>query len=380
MVKMSDSDEHAKTSSASRDTADTSEQIIFMIDKLPEKEKRRTLQKIQPLMSSTFMEPSLPGTSGQDYEKHASSISKHALDAGDSTIVVKPSPCTAAKLRQFSGTVPIPSGQVDFNTWYRAAARLGKHEELSVDEKLARIHNSLSSPALDMAQTALDSESPESVLQLLRNVYGSVEDPRDLLNDFHTTVMTTKEQPSEYLNRLYLKLQKLKSLDTLETEDASSSLLKQFLYGCSDETLILKLHLEEKENDPPEYGELLLALRKEEAKRQKKYSAHKLAHSYQQSTESESTELIKLKTEVASLQAQLANLSAKQQKSEINHPAKASSSGKQSSSMEATGQRPKRKLRFCFKCGESGHVVWRCNNPPNPDLVCKKFEETRQEN
>ena len=310
-MKMSTFEENRDTSS--EDTADASEQIIYMIEKLPQEEKRRTLHKIQPLFSSTSVEAPVAETSRQVHEELASSIPRHPLGAGDSTIVVKPSTCTAAKLRQFSGTTPVPSGQVDFNTWYKAAARLCKHDELSNDEKLARIHNSLSSPALDMSQTALDSESPENVLKLLRNVYGSVEDPRDVLNDFHTTVMTPREQPSEYLNHLYLKLQKLKNLGVVQTEDASSILLKQFIYGCSDEMLILKLQLEEK-NTPPDYGDLLLALRKEEAKREKKHFAYKPTRSYQQSaeaTEAGSSEVDKLKTEVASLQAQLASLGTK---------------------------------------------------------------------
>jgi len=312
VVKMADSE---KPGPSFPSTQDASEQIIFMIEDLPVKEKRRTLQRLQPLMSSTFVEPrtSEISSGGQPDESGASSShGKYSVGAGDSTIVVKSSSCTAAKLRHFSGTVPVPSGQVDFRTWYNAAIRLCRHPDIADDEKFARIHNSLSSPALDIAQSSLDAESPEAALKLLKNVYGSVEDPRDVLNDFHTTIMTSKEQPSEYLTRLYLKLQKLKSLD-IEQSDPDSSLLKQFIYGCSDETMIMKLRLEEREHSPPEYSDLLLSLRTEEAKRNKRKFGHNLIRSCQQNAgpaDAENTELIQLKKEVAALQSQLANLSA----------------------------------------------------------------------
>ena len=101
---------------ASFDTGDASEQIMYVIEKLLKKEKQRPLHKMQPLLSSTFVEASLVEMSRQVNEEQKSSITKHPFRPGDSTIVVKPSPCTAAKLRQFSGTGPLPSGQVDFHT------------------------------------------------------------------------------------------------------------------------------------------------------------------------------------------------------------------------------------------------------------------------
>ena len=375
---MSDFEEHPGTSSV--DTADISKQITLMIRNLPEMEKRRTLEKLQPLMSSACVESSSTEVHGQVNEKRASSLtSKCSAGARECPVVVKSNSYTAVNLRQFSGTVPVPSGQVDFSTWYQATARLCKYNELSENEKLARIQNSLLSPALDIAQSALDSESPGHILQLLQNVYGNVEDPRDILNDFHTTVMTPNEKPSDYLSRLYLKLLKLKNLDILRSGDVALSLLKQFIYGCSDESLILKLRLEEKEQDPPDYGALLFAVRTEEAKRQKKNLPHR-AFSCQQSTattESEKAELIQLKKEVASLQAQLTSISPAQRYSEFGQRVTrhASSSGSARPTDGATGTSSRRKLNFCFKCGETGHVFWMCSNPHNPDLVCKRFGE-----
>ena len=52
----------------------------------------------------------------------------------------------------------------------------------------------------------------------------------------------------------------------MKIRDGNSQLFQQFLYGCHDDTLIMKLRLEEKQ-DYPDYGALLLVICKEEAKR-----------------------------------------------------------------------------------------------------------------
>ena len=50
-----------------------------------------------------------------------------------------------------------------------------------------------------MTQSAFDSGSSKTVLGLLQLIYGIVDDPRNLLNDFNASIMSSKEQPSEYL-------------------------------------------------------------------------------------------------------------------------------------------------------------------------------------
>jgi hypothetical protein len=321
---MSRSEEY--TGKPSVDTADVSKQILAMFEKLPEEEKRRALQKLQPMMSSVRIHQPPTEVMGHFKARQAASTtSKCIASSEDRRIIVKPSYQSEAKLRLFSGTMPVPNNEVDFNVWYKAAAHLCKHDGLSADEKLAQIHDSLLSPALDIAQSTFDSDSLETTLKLLKNVYGSVEDPRDVLNDFHTTVMTPGEKPSEYLNRLYLKSQKLKNLDILQDGDVYSSLLKQFIYGCPDETLIMKLRLEEKENDPPSYGELLMTFRTfrtGEEKRGKKHFARTISRSNQHGSKPDVTdpELAQLKTEIASLQTQINHMSTEQNVTDCSEP------------------------------------------------------------
>jgi hypothetical protein len=362
---------------------DETDQIMYMIDNLNPRSKRRTLLKLQPLMSATVVDEHVPQTTPQR-DNHGAIGKLHeeenTLKVGDSTITIKSisGSATGTKLRHFSGVVPVPTGQVNFRTWINAATRLCRNYELSEEEQMARIHNSLSQPALDIAQSALDSGTPNTVLKLLRNAFGSVDDPRDLLNDYNATLMDSKENPSDYLNRLHLKVEELKQCGIIKTAEGPGYLLRQFIYGCVDDTLILKLRLEEKEDNPPDYGTLLLALRKEEAKRSKRQMAQKYAHSQQVSIEGEK-QVDGLKKEVEHLKAQLANIRPTKQESVKQSSSQSTPSSKKEKS---EGQRPatKKKLRFCFKCGETGHVVWTCKNQPNPALVCQKFEDAQQEN
>ena len=37
----------------------------------------------------------------------------------------------------------------------------------------------------------------------------------------------------------------------------------------------------------------------------------------------------------------------------------------------------KKKLGFGFKCGLDGHKIWNCRGKPNPELVCKRFEDNQ---
>ena len=360
-----------KNSGSSIETSenDESDQILYMIQNLPARQKRRTLLQLQPLMSSTVIETD---TTAQRLPKKDDS----SATQNTSTIVVKSSGNPVSpKLRVFSGSTPTPSGHVSFQTWHKAARRLCTNTELSDEEKIALIHNSLCQPALDLVQSALDSGSPTSVLRMLEKAYGSVDDPRDLLNAFNATTMDRKEQPSEYLNRLHLKLEELKDREIIPETECSEVLLRQFNYGCLDEHIALKLRLDEKEDDPPEYGDLLFALRKEEAKRIKKTLVHKSATTLAV-TPKQNQAVEKLRKEVEELTAKLAPSKPNPLQDEKAEHEKAA---KKPSSKGGRSVGVRKKLRFCFKCGEDGHVVWRCRNPQNTDLVCKKFEDARME-
>jgi hypothetical protein len=342
------------------------------------------LLRVRPLFESTKLETE-KAVLDDKCDKSAPTLLTTAsgnvtLEQGQSKVIIQTGSDFASKLKTFSGTLPVPPGQVDFRTWYKAAQRLHRTSERSTSEVLGRIQNSLCNPALEMAQSALDSGSVQKVLQLLKNVYGDADDPQDLWNKFHATMMTSKEKTSEYLNRLYLLVEELRHRGLVKTEDTDATLLKQFVYGCSDDHTILKLRLEDEGSTVPDFGTLLLAVRKEEAKRSRRQGNAKQTYAacaQHVVTEDGRNEIEELRKEVASLKSQLTTTQASLR------PTTPASSGPHGESKKprSTVQAPK--LRFCFKCGMEGHVVWTCKNSANPELVSQKFDlvkRSRSEN
>jgi hypothetical protein len=384
------------------------EQILYMINNLPSQEKRRTLSRLQPLMSSTFNATSAgeddtsageddtsarddtatardDATSARDDATAAGTSSaslpyqnrtkeentppiigdsrgNFTISAGDSTIVLKTgSKPVTPKLREFSGMLPLPAGEVNFYSWKKAAARLCRTKEISDEEKSTMLANSLGQPALDMVQNALDATAPLEVVRLLDNAYGSVDDPRDMLNRYNATIMNSDEKASEYLSRLFLMLDELRQRGVVKTAETPSMLLKQFNYGCLDESLLLKLRLEEKEENPPDYGDLLLILRKEESKRAKKLELRNAPSS-----------------SPSSAQASAASAARVPVTSQPVTTGRETTRRETRNGRTSDRRKGRNKLRFCFKCGEDGHTVWSCENSANPILVSKRFDDAKQ--
>ncbi|XP_013380379.1 paraneoplastic antigen Ma3-like [Lingula anatina] len=154
----------------------------------------------------------------------------------------------------------------------------------------------------------------------------------------------------------------------IEVREVPEHLLRQFIRGSFDEELINKLDLE-KLTDPPSFAELLLLVRREEARRtekrlrlEKKKEAR--VHSMTVSKESEAAN-VKMMEE---LQARVAKLEAKGQ---VCAPSTASRP-EVKTKVERKERRGKKSI-FCFKCGEDGHVANGCEKTANAELVQKKL-------
>ena len=371
------------------DDPEPCEQIKFMVEGLSVRQKRRTLQMLQPLisplLSSTMADGNTQGEQSSTKDKQDETLytSGGEVTLGVNSSVSKivfqaPRPQTF-KLRLFSGTVPVPKGEVDYRTWNSAARRLKKKDDLAEEEKCEKLQNSLLDPALSLVCTALDCGNTGKVLSLLAKAYDDVKSVRDLQNEYQSSIQKLDESCSDFLTRLYLLLQEVNRKGIVDYFD--SELLKQFIYGCSDESLVLKLRLEEKDEmcSPPDYGALLLSIRKEESRRRARKQTAQQRARVQQVKDVDSSagtsgntvatsalhkEVKSLREEVAFLKQQQEPAPPLQQQTRLPPP-------KQQSQGKSTNERVS--LHFCFQCGLEGHKIWTCGNPANPNLVANKF-------
>ncbi|XP_041842148.1 uncharacterized protein LOC121640451 [Melanotaenia boesemani] len=168
------------------------------------------------------------------------------------------------KLRCFSGKIPCPSMESDYDTWRSNVDFYLGDPSMSDKVIVRKIIESLLSPAALVVKHLGPNSSPHDYLSLLDSAYGTVDDGDDLFAKFLNTNQNSGEKPSSYLQRLQTALTKVVKRGGIAAIDAERQLLKQFCRGCWNNSLITSLQLEQKKDHPPSFAELLLLLHTEE--------------------------------------------------------------------------------------------------------------------
>ena len=388
------------------------------------------MQRTSVLDKSAIGSASTSNASFSDTPSLVTSKGQLTLSAGESRVIIQTQGYSYIKFGKFSGEAPVPSGQVDFDSWESAVSRALAKKPM--DDVITAMQQSLVKPARSLVDRLLNAGDGHGVVKRLRSAYGTVFDKHQLMKEFYNFTQALKETPSAFLNRLFLHLEKCQRAGIILQDEAASVLLKQFNSGCTDQCIIDRLRLEEKENNPPDFGSLLMDIRREEAKQTKKLLLAKLAKSQCINPSTDTTprydgqvmdEVRLLRQDLAKLQqltsasvdkhSQLAcaqsqphhKLSAqnapsagagvgvidevRQMRQELSHLHQQMTTLQQQPQKQPEGSRQqqppetRKKKRFCFKCGEYAHMVWDCKNPSNPDLVARRFDEhypKKQEN
>ena len=110
------------------------------------------------------------------------------------------------RLRSFSGKIPRPNSEVDYDTWRSHIDLLLNDPSMSPLQVSRRILESLLSPAADVVRGLCSNSLPSAYLQLLDSAFGAVEDGEELFAQFMSTLQDPGEKPSAYLQRLQLML------------------------------------------------------------------------------------------------------------------------------------------------------------------------------
>uniref|UniRef100_A0A3P8TIP5 CCHC-type domain-containing protein n=1 Tax=Amphiprion percula TaxID=161767 RepID=A0A3P8TIP5_AMPPE len=261
---------------------------------------------------------------------------------------------------------------------------------LSEGQQRRALLDSLHTPALNVALGIGPQAPPHAYLQELDNAYGNVTGGEELYIQFLETHQNNGERASDYLRRLQALLQEIIERDGVIKQDAESQLLKQFLRGCWDDSLITALHLKELLSNPfrstPTFSELLLKVRTHEKESQLKEVRRK-RHLGVTATKVHTKTLVTMgESEVTSSNvSKVPDVATREQLEERIRQLEAelkknsSSQTPQRARYVKDGQKPseqRTKIRkFCYNCGEESHMLPQCTNPPNAVLVQRKLCE-----
>uniref|UniRef100_A0A3P9MH87 RRM domain-containing protein n=1 Tax=Oryzias latipes TaxID=8090 RepID=A0A3P9MH87_ORYLA len=300
------------------------------------------------------------------------------------------------RLRTFSGRIPRPNGEVDYETWRTQVDLLISDPYLTNNQKVRKILESLLTPATDVVKPLGIDSLPSAYVAQLESAFGVVEDGEDLFAAFLNCSQNNGEKPSVYLTRLHTLLTKAISRGGASLNDASKLLLRQFCRGCWDQSLITSLQLELKKDHPPFFPDLLLMLRTEEDRRSAKYDrmkkhlgstraavhAHSIlgmpahdadpvvTHNYNQSVnlkpakqpnklnrDKNQEDTTELKRQIEALTKQVERLSHQTQNAREDCNIETSGCLAASTTFQRTFV-PSGMPRawFCFKCGGDGHI------------------------
>lgn len=316
-------------------------------------------------------------------------VVEHIVKSDDSALNL-----SAQRLRSFSGRIPRPPHESDYEAWRSGVDLLLKDPAVSDLQRSRKILESLFPPAANMVRHLMPDTTPTAYLQILDSAYGTVQDGDELYAKFMELFQDTGERPSAYLQRLQVALNLAVKRGGVPVAELDRHLLNQFCRGCWDNTLISELQLKQRKSHPPSFAELLLQLRTEEdreaakAQRMKQHLGSRAragAHAHYASVPPDETKVDELTTitrqlsqQLADIQRQLDCLAAQSNRQPTTKPTHASrlSEGTKHgkaisrSSHKASSTGPK--AGYCYNCGEDGHIRPKCDNDPNPSLVAMK--------
>ena len=138
------------------------------------------------------------------------------------------------------------------------------------------------------------------------------------------------------------------------------------------------------DDEIPHYGSLLQMIRKEEARRHRRktltVAKNKAVVDPDGATEKLHAEIESLKQEVVKLRQKTdqAEQQLKNEQDRDSPDVRQQLSHTHGNSSEHSRKPPRRRLKFCFQCGDQSHTLWNCDRPANADLVKLKFDQVRQ--
>lgn len=337
------------------------------------------------------------------------------------------------RLCVFSGTVPTPAGEEQFDHWMEQAYLMVEESDCPPKEKRRRIMESLKGQALEVVKAVRLSDpnvTTEKCLEALESAFGLAESGDDLYFSFRLQRQLPGEKLSEFLRRLERCLSKVVQRGGLPASSMDRARVEQLLKGVVDADLMLiQLRLREIKDNPPTFLQLLRDIRTEEEYEASKAKLNQSVRTVYTKPQTESnSEIQTLRSEIKELKSMFATLSTnscpvKEERVETpvvpvqdtepsqDHDvialrkqvkkltqkmnSKTFTAATASSTVMAVGSNspalsnspapcnrpapntPRRATDsadyICYRCGENGHIASKCSNAENPSKVIQKL-------
>jgi len=317
----------------------------LIISRTPSPNISSTNNDVQHMASSPTLDPPITNVSA------ASTQSAATMDqpsyAGNSGFY---------RIKSFSGSTPPKNGESTFREWSVQIRLVLEDPTLSVLGKRQRLLGSLHSPALDMALGLGERSTAVELFAYIRRLYQDSSDGMASLKEFFSLTPTATEKPSEYLIRLELSLQTVRSRGGIREEDINSTRLHQFRTTSRNQNVYNVLNARFPKSSSPSLPDLIDAVKEVE-----RDDILFKAKSHAQTTPSEMTEIKHLRSEVQEIHSLVNRV--RQSEGGASKP---------------PPQRNDVQFRFCYNCGDMDHISYQCKKARNAELVCERLKEREE--
>lgn len=168
----------------------------------------------------------------------------------------------------FSGVLPTPDSEEQFEYWIEQARLMVEEGDLSTKEKRRRIIESLKGPALEVvkaAHIADENVGPAECLNALESAFGMAETGEDLYFSFCLMQQKQGEKLSDFLQRLEQVLSKVIKRSGIMAAEANKARLEQLIRGAvASDLMLVQLRLRKRRSNPPSFLDLLSEIHVEE--------------------------------------------------------------------------------------------------------------------
>ena len=367
-----------------------------------------------------FCTPSVPpgGTSDAVLQSLADAISRANKGQTESH--------SYRRLRIFSGSIPTPAGEESLDYWLEQATLMVQESEWPEQEKKRRIIESLRGLAVEVVKSLRLSRpraSPEEYLNALDNAFGSAESGEDLYFSFRLIQQKAGEKLSDYVRRLEPILAKVVKKGGISDRDKDRVRVEQLLRGAiGSDWMLLRMRLNERKVYPPNFLDLFTEIRTEEEHdrtRQRVNTRVRSVAARDESAENDTDIVEELKADFKALKTYVSEMNKRPSFGEGEcdvHPLASQSfqSGKDGAdevALRKKGNRLEKKWkakggdvaeqqvaaaavgmntaergssarpqrfrsdgdRFCYRCGEDGHIATKCSSPENEKRVIRRL-------